>query len=297
VIDGLDLDHEFGLPEPDFYEEQGGDYAPIILCSFDKNYIADLECKLNEAFASDLSVSHAEMKTESWQNGWKDQFQPIVTEHFRVLPTWETNLYDDNKIPVYIEPGMAFGTGQHASTQLCLRLLDRLVEQRYDFSKASTLDVGTGSGILAITVAKLGHKPISASDIDKDALIAARENARINSVSLDIYEGSLPPENTYDLILANILYKVLAPMLPDLSMALNPGGLLILSGLIEDQCEDMLTLARRQGLTLLAVERQEAWLALLFQSGAGEFQFNTSAPDSESMSQTAKKRMILDIRV
>ena len=263
VVDELDLDHEYGWPDENYYEEHGGDYSPIILCSFDQNYLKEIEHGLKERFSSKLETKHVEMPTSSWQVDWKQQFHAIKTRHFCIRPTWEKTEPED-KHTVYIEPGMAFGTGQHLSTQLCLRLLDFLVDTQFPFHEKSILDVGTGTGILAISCAKKGGINIDASDIDKDALIAARENAGSNSVILNIYYGSIPPEKNYDLIIANIIFKVLAPMLNELSTALRAGGLLILSGLVQDQAEEIVKLASQHSLEFFKSEEENTWTALLF---------------------------------
>lgn len=260
VIDDLDLDHEYGLPEPD-YSELGGDFSPIILCSFDQNYISDLQRTLNESF-SEVHVEHKEMSTDSWQNGWKDSFQVIDGDIFSVVPSWES--VDPHKVCIRVEPGMAFGTGQHATSQVCLRALERLHRNRFDFENSSVLDVGTGTGILAIATAKLGSTKICATDIDKDALLAAKEHSVMNGVCFPIFEGSILPEQKFDLVIANILFKVLAPMMSELASAVNKGGHVILSGLIEEQVDEMLCLAAQQGLSFSFSENINGWVALVF---------------------------------
>ena len=269
VIDGLDLDHEFGQPERDFYQEQGGDYAPILLCSFDKEYIADLHQKI-AACDPHAVLEENVVATAAWQTGWKDSFQPIITDFFRICPIWEEPKPDLQRTTVFIEPGMAFGTGQHASTQLCLRLLETLVRSGFDFEKSTILDLGTGSGILAIAIAKLGAQHLWATDLDPDALLAARKNADFNQVRFAIEQGSLPATVTqkFDLIVANILFTVLAPMVDTLANALVPGAKIILSGLIEEQADAMIKLAGASGLHLTASAVSEGWIALLFHKPA-----------------------------
>ncbi len=264
VIDNLDLDHEYGLPEPDFYTEQGGSFSPIILCSFDEAYISDLKSQLSKIFSSQIELVQIAMDTESWQNGWKDSFQPIVTDLFRIVPPWESALPEDSKHTIFIEPGMAFGTGQHASTQVCLQAIESLAKQNFDFSKISIIDVGTGSGILAIALAKLGAQNLWASDIDKDSMVGAKLNAAQNHVLFQIFEGTLPKDQSFDLIVANILYKVLAPLLPQFCSALNKKGKILLSGLVEEQAASMIQIAKENGFRLENKESKDGWVSLLF---------------------------------
>ncbi len=264
VIDGLDLDYEYTLGEHNFYDEHGGDWAPIILCSFDETYIRGLEKNI-QALNLDLSVACKALSTESWQSGWKDSFPPIFTERFRIYADWEDPEADKTRWTLFIEPGMAFGTGQHASTQLCLQLLESLYEDEFPFPSKQILDLGTGSGILAIALAKLGAKHLIASDLDPDAVLAAPRNAARNDVNFDVAHASLPDGKKFDLIVANILYKVLAPMLGQIAQALNDGGSVILSGLIVEQADEMEELALPEGLDLKASVESAGWVAQLFQ--------------------------------
>ena len=138
--------------------------------------------------------------------GWKDSFKPFATKKFYVYPPWEQNKEELGKIPLEVEPGMAFGTGQHATTQLCLAQIENLFESK---TIETVLDVGTGTGILAIAAIKLGAKKLVGTDIDADAVIAAKENAVRNECSFEVFQDSVPADtNSYDFVIANILCSI-----------------------------------------------------------------------------------------
>ena len=161
-----------------------------------------------------------------------------------------------------VEPGMAFGTGQHATTQLCLAKLEDIFEQ---FEPQSVLDVGTGTGILAIAIKKMGCTSLIATDIDADAVIAAKENAARNSVEFDVQQASVP-ENVepVSLVVANILFVVLRRIINELSSKVLKGGKLLLSGVLSEEADEMIRLAESQGLQFQSKSEQDGWVCLVF---------------------------------
>jgi ribosomal protein L11 methyltransferase len=180
-------------------------------------------------------LSHAEVRQEDWAEGWKQHFQPFHVGRLLVRPTWDKTQPGAGEILLQIDPGMAFGTGSHGTTRLCLDALVRCFEQA---PPATTLDVGTGSGILAIAAALLGSRQVYGCDIEAEACRIARENAALNNVKTLVEISDTPLEKItgrYNLVLANILAEEnirLARQLIDHTMQ---GGSLVLSGILNEK--------------------------------------------------------------
>ncbi len=215
-----------------------------------------------------LEISRAEVR--DWSSAWREYFKPVlVAEKFLVLPPWETcSERTAGIVPITIEPRMAFGTGHHATTNLCLHVLARLWATKQLKAGTSFLDVGTGSGILAIGAALLG---ISGVGLDSDPIAVdnARENVQLNKVGdqVALFTGSvdcLKAESRYDLILANILADPLITMAPALSRHLAPTGVLVLSGLLHRQEDRVIRGYAVHNLNNVMVLRQDEWSALVF---------------------------------
>lgn len=173
---------------------------------------------------------------EDWAQSWKAHFKPMpVGRRLLISPSWEQQDTAPERELIVLDPGMAFGTGGHETTRLCLECLDRLLEVPLELP---LLDLGTGSGILAIAAAKLGVRQIDAVDIDPLAVTVAEENCRINNVSQQVRCSATPLERLphgYGIILANILAEELVRMAPDLTARLAAGGSLILSGILGER--------------------------------------------------------------
>jgi ribosomal protein L11 methyltransferase len=202
------------------------------------------------------------LATADWAEVWKQHYHAMrIGEHVVISPQWEQPELGPDDVLIELEPGMAFGTGTHPSTQLILRLLERYLPQ-----KAVLLDVGTGSGILAIAAIKLGAGGVVATDIDPDAVRTAQENAALNQVlpDIDFAVGSVPASGVYPLVMANILADVLADLLlhHHLSQRVAPGGILLLSGIIQQRREVVDLALRVSGLTLIDVVEDGDWLAM-----------------------------------
>ena len=199
---------------------------------------------------------------EDWANCWK-QFYHVhgIGRSLVICPSWEECTPEAGQHVITIDPSMAFGTGDHGSTAGCLMLLEEyLAEHR----AASALDVGTGSGILAIAAAKLGAENLRATDIDPVAVEIARDNVAQNNLSeriaVEQYDG-VPP-GQYDLIVANIVAAVIIAFAPSLVRALNPGGCLIVSGIIEERRDEVLEVLQEYGLTLQDERLNDEWASL-----------------------------------
>ena len=167
----------------------------------------------------------------------------------------------ENEITVKIDPGNAFGTGTHASTQMCVKAYEKYMKEG-----AVIADIGCGSGILAICAVKLGAKKADAADIDETAIETASINARENGIScIDFYNASsdVLKDNSYDFVFANILHNVLAEIMGDLKRIMKKGGKIVLSGILEGKEGVVLEAAREQKLEILEEMRQKEWTAFV----------------------------------
>ena len=221
-------------------------------------------------FLSDLvgaSVSAAPLPDQDWIKAGKEGLPPVRAGRFFVYGAHAAGEVPAGVIPIRIEAGLAFGTGHHETTALCLAALSDLARENRRAPR--TLDLGCGSGILAIAAAKLWRRPVLAADIDPVAVAVARENARANSVAplLRAYvaDGLAHPalRGPHALILANILASPLTRLAPALSAALAPGGIAVLSGLLGSQEDLVLSFYRANGLTLRRRYRRGPWSALV----------------------------------
>ncbi|MCR5813609.1 MAG: 50S ribosomal protein L11 methyltransferase [Desulfovibrio sp.] len=218
---------------------------------------------------SAVETTLTEREEQDWLSTWKENFTPVnCGSRFVVLPPWRKDDYDArDRLPIIIEPKNAFGTGQHATTALCLTLLADAWENKQIPSSEPFLDLGTGSGILAIAAAKLGLSG-KGLDIDADALENARENATQNQVAqkLQFLQGSIEEVQNehFGLIFANILADPLIAMSQPIAEALGQKSLLILSGLLEIQAENVQKAYLSQGLKLTSKRLQDEWCALTF---------------------------------
>ena len=201
---------------------------------------------------------------EDWGQNWKQFFHPLqIGARFVVHPPWKRVLPKKGQIAIEINPGMAFGTGTHATTQLCMRVLEKRLKKG-----CAVLDVGTGSGILAIAAAKLGAKEIWAIDIDEVAVEGARENVERNGASgmVRLRKGGIGRiQKKFDVVLANIDFKGLKRLRMPLIRHLNERGLLILSGILREQEERLRQRYLETGqLRLLQIDRQDEWSCFTF---------------------------------
>lgn len=231
-----------------------------------------------ETFMSQLSERHPDavfgtpvlsaVNSEDWSSSWKVHFKPLrVGKRLLIVPTWEDAAQLPGDLVIRIDPGMAFGTGGHETTRLCLEMLEHVMEDGPLLSVPSLLDLGTGSGILAMAASMLGAGRILALDIDPDAVVVARENLALNQLSEQIECGTAPLESLterFDIILANILAEELVRLAPYLTDRLYPGGALILSGILAEK-EPLV----RQGfasepLTYIQTARDGEWVAMLY---------------------------------
>ena len=177
------------------------------------------------------------MPDEDWGEGWKKDFKALDVGRVRVRPSWIDAPPPPGSVEVVLDPGMAFGTGTHPTTSLCLAALSDLLAAR---PGVTVLDVGTGSGLLAIAAHKLGARRVAASDNDPVAVEVARENATRNGAALELTGAAVDEiAGTFDVVVANILANVLVELAPALAARVAPGGVLLLSGILGPQEEEV----------------------------------------------------------
>ena len=188
----------------------------------------------------------AEVPDEDWGEGWKKDFRPLDVGRVRVRPSWIDAPPPAGSVEVVLDPGMAFGTGTHPTTALCLAALSDLLGAR---PGASVLDVGTGSGLLAIAAKKLGAGRVAGNDEDPVAVRVARENAEQNGVALELTGAPVEEiAGPFDVVVANILANVLVALAPSLAAKVAPGGVLLLSGILGPQEDEVRRAHVAQGL-------------------------------------------------
>lgn len=215
--------------------------------------------RLKEASERELTIRF--VAEEDWANAWKQHFKPQrIGQRIVIKPSWEDYAPEPGDLVIEMDPGMAFGTGLHATTRLCLRALEAHLQPGETLA-----DIGTGSGILAIGGVLLGATSAVATDIDPLAVRIAQENIERNQlvgrVRADI--ADLPPVGPFDMVVANILPDVILAMAEELIAATRPGGLLIVSGIIEARADDVRLGLQERGVTLLQTCVEGEWVAIL----------------------------------
>jgi len=197
-----------------------------------------------------------EVAEQNWVQLTQSQFDPIrVSERLWIVPSWHA-APDPAAVNLVLDPGMAFGTGSHATTRLCLEWLERNVR-----SGCSVLDYGCGSGILAIAAARLGAGTVAGVDIDPLAVEAARANAERNGVMATFHDSAQPVAGAYDLVVANILSNPLRLLAPAICAHVRRGGRLALSGILREQADEIMTIYG-QWLPMQVADFREDWVCL-----------------------------------
>jgi ribosomal protein L11 methyltransferase len=205
-------------------------------------------------------------REEDWANAWKDHYQPVrVGKRVVVRPPWREYEAQPEDIVIELDPGMAFGTGTHPTTRLCMMALEEAIEP-----SQRVLDVGTGSGVLAIAAVRLGAASVDAVDIEPVSVRAAKENRDRNGVhdALRVEVGSVgtdePFEGTYDLVLANIIARILIELGEGIVPHVAEGGTLVLSGIIETKEDAVRQWFEPRGFELVKRSQMEDWVALVY---------------------------------
>ena len=267
------IDYLAVLPEDDgtayinFYTEEN-DHAEVLL--------DQLREKLKEASdfldVGEGSIEKSITEDIDWVNNWKQYFKSFTVGNFFIKPTWEEmdDTHRDMQM-IEIDPGTAFGTGKHDTTQLCIGQLIKYIKHQ-----DKVLDLGCGSGILSIVAKKLGAGAVSMTDIDEAAITASKENFEVNHISMDgieLFEGNVLEDEEmqehfekeqYDVVVANILADVIIPIAGIVDRFLKPGGMFISSGIIYMKEEDVKrAIEENPNLSLKEVEKQGDWRAIM----------------------------------
>lgn len=201
-------------------------------------------------------ITVSEVDEKDWAEEWKKYYKPVEIGNIAIVPSWQDYKAEGNKTIVRLDPGMAFGTGTHESTALCLEAIQEYVKPGMD-----VLDVGTGSGILAIAAKKFLAKRVLAVDIDEVAVKVAEENARLNGVEIEIKKNDLVEgiEEKFDVVIANIVADIIKKLSKDINRVLKEDGIFISSGIIEDRLEDVLKNFEKNSFEILEVRKMGTW--------------------------------------
>ena len=262
---------------PDIAEDDGEAYLTFYL-DVDEDYtelLAQIRAELEDmkAYVNVGKCTIEESQTEDidWVNNWKQYFHQFYIDDILVIPSWEEVKEEDKgRMIVHIDPGTAFGTGAHETTQLCIKSVKKYVTE-----DSEILDVGCGSGILGMIALMLGAKHSVGTDLDPCAITATHENMEVNGISKDRYEvmiGNIIDDKEvqdkvgyekYDIVLANILAEVLVPLTPVIVNQMKKGAVYITSGIIDDKEETVVNAVKAAGLEVLEVNYQGEWVSVV----------------------------------
>ena len=269
---GVSLEQD-GIPPDTWDESEVPPPQYLILRAYfpDDNQLEDKKSQLQTALAHMRLMypmpepEYKVLEADDWAEAWKAHYQPLrIGERLLIRPLWIAVELEPNDIEISLDPGMAFGTGTHPTTQLCLEALERLIEPAQD-----VLDLGSGSGILSIAAAKLGARRVLALDIDPIAVDTTADNARANGVADRVIaeqgslENVLGSARRFDLVIVNILARVILQMIEQaLGTLVRPGGRAIFSGIINSQLDEVEAALLRTGLQPYARKQQGDWMLI-----------------------------------
>ena len=216
------------------------------------------------------SIAVDETEDIDWINNWKQYFKQFYVDDILIIPSWEKVKEEDkDKMIIHIDPGTAFGTGMHETTQLCIRQLKKYVTEDTEL-----LDVGTGSGILSIIALKMGAKHAVGTDLDPCAVPAVEENKEVNEIPAEAFDmmiGNIIDDTEvqdkvgygkYDIVVANILADVLVPLTPVIVNRMKPGAVYITSGIIDDKETTVVEAVKAAGLEIVEITYQGEWVSV-----------------------------------
>ncbi len=245
--------------------ERGEVDLPLLIYSYDHEWVQELRLALRQTFAERIQVSERHLPNELWQEAWELDFRWLETRCFKIVPEDFADLPENNdKKLIRLASGSVFGSGQHATTQALVRLLEDMDETQLGHGRL--LDVGTGTGVLAFVAHHLGFRSIVATDIEAEALAVAAKNQNLNQVYFELREGSVPNSaEPFDVLVCNILPPTLTSLLPELVAALRDGGYLYLAGLNEANESPVLESLRALGMHPRAERSERGWWARSWQ--------------------------------
>jgi ribosomal protein L11 methyltransferase len=247
AVIGFFPENQRGKTHRDAFERQLLELKPSILSAFD--------------------VTYSDVDDEDWAESWKLHFHPVkITGNIVIKPSWQHYEAGETEIIIDLDPGMAFGTGTHPTTALCIQMMEIYLKEDMRF-----LDIGTGSGILMAVAAKLGAKKPEGIDNDPVAVEVAKTNLLRNNISDSdflLMEGDLVNsiDRSYDLIVANIIAETICTLVPDLPPLLLPGGIFITSGIIVEKETMVVDKLQQYGFEILEIRQLEGWSAIAAKS-------------------------------
>ena len=232
----------------------------------DRSYMDDLAFIRQKLVENQLDgkIEIVGVNEEDWANSWKQYYKPLkIGERIVICPAWETYTPSEHELVIRMDPGMAFGTGTHETTRLVIRLLEQ-----YTKEGCRMLDVGTGTGILAICASRLGASVCKAYDIDPTAVRVARENIKDSGLTnvtcdqSDLLKQVSLEGGKYDLICANIVADIIIRMTPDVATYLKDDGVLLASGIIDERCQDVIDVFEAHGFVVVDCIQENGWCGL-----------------------------------
>ena len=260
-----DIPEDDGCAYLTFYLDEDVDKQEMLLKV--RQELEEMRSYLN---VGECTIEESQTEDVDWVNNWKQYFHQFYIDDILVIPSWENvEAKDSDKMVIHIDPGTAFGTGMHETTQLCIRQLKKYVTEDTEI-----LDVGCGSGILGMLALKFGAKHSVGTDLDPCAIDATYENMDNNGISRDQYEvmiGNIIDDKAvqdkvgyekYDIVAANILADVLVPLTPVIIHQMKKGGIYIMSGIIEDKEDVVVEAVKEAGLEVLEVNHQGEWVSV-----------------------------------
>ena len=266
-----DIPEDDGCAYLTFYLDEDVDKQELLLKV--RQELEEMRSYLN---VGECTIEESQTEDVDWVNNWKQYFHQFYIDDILVIPSWENvEAKDSDKMVIHIDPGTAFGTGMHETTQLCIRQLKKYVTEDTEI-----LDVGCGSGILGMLALKFGAKHSVGTDLDPCAIDATYENMDNNGISRDQYEvmiGNIIDDKAvqdkvgyekYDIVAANILADVLVPLTPVIIHQMKKGGIYITSGIIEDKEDVVVEAVKAAGLELLEVNHQGEWVSVVARKNA-----------------------------
>ena len=260
-----EIEADDGVAYISFYLEEDEDKEEVLA-----NVKKELEEMRAYTNVGACTIEESQTEDVDWVNNWKQYFHQYYVDEVLIIPSWEeVKPEDEDKMIIHIDPGTAFGTGMHETTQLCIRQI-----RKYVTPDTTILDVGCGSGILGMLALKFGAKYSVGTDLDPCAIDATYENMEVNGITKDQYEvmiGNIIDDKEvqdkvgyekYDIVVANILADVLVPLTPVILHQLKTGGIYITSGIIDAKEETVVEAVKEAGLEVLEVTYQGEWVSV-----------------------------------
>jgi ribosomal protein L11 methyltransferase len=261
---------------PDDYPEEGvivKAYLPVT--SFLGETVEEIKQAINNLLLYDIdlglnTISISEVNEEEWATAWKKYYKPVkISEKITIIPTWEDyKPVSTDEIIIELDPGMAFGTGTHPTTIMCMQALEKVVNP-----ENTVIDVGTGTGVLSIAAAKLGASVIEALDLDEVAVKSAQINVKLNKVhdKISVKQNNLLDnvnDDSADIIVGNLLAEIILRFVQDVARVLKPGGQFIASGIIKGKKQEVKQSLLDHGFTIDETLQMEDWVAFIASKNA-----------------------------